>query len=124
MNVTINTKGNVAYLKDNGINVDIGVSILGNIDLYNETLGYFLESIQERMVKLNNWKVQNNLKNYAYEVNALKSDCNYLGFKDLLAITTMHESQANNNNLEYINNNYQTLVNEVVRIVNVVKKYI
>jgi len=124
MNVTINTKGNVAYLKDNGINADIGVSILGNIDLYNETLGYFLESIQERMVKLNNWKVQNNLKNYAYEVNALKSDCNYLGFKDLLAITTMHESQANNNNLEYINNNYQTLVNEVVRIVNVVKKYI
>jgi len=124
MNITINTKGNITYLKDNGINVDIGISVLGNIELYNETLGYFLESIEERLIKLNNWKNANNLKNYAIEVNALKSDCNYLGFKDLLNITTMHELEANNNNLDFINNNYQTLINEVVRLVNVARKYL
>ena len=124
MNITFNTKGNITYLKDNGINVDVGVSILGNIELYNETLGYFLETIEERLIKLNNWKSQNNLKNYAIEVNALKSDCNYLGFKDLLILATMHENQAKANNLEYVNNNYVQLINELTRLVNVIKKYI
>jgi len=123
MNVTINTKGNITYLKDNGINVDVGVSVLGSIELYNETLGFFLESIDERITKLNNWKTQNNLKNYAIEVNALKSDCNYLGFKDLSIISTMHENQAKANNLDYVNTNYVQLINEITRLVNVIKKY-
>ena len=124
MNITINTKGNITYLKNNGINVDAGISVLGNIELYNDTLGYFIESIDERLIKLNNWKTQNNMHNYAIEVNALKSDCNYLGFKDLLILTTLHENKGKENDIEYVNNNYNQLINEINRLVNVIKKYI
>jgi len=122
--LNVSNKGNINYLKENSINVDVGLNIFGTIELYNDTLSYFAETIEERLVKLNNWKQKNDMTNYAIEINAFKSDCNYLGFDKLLQITTNHEKESRNNNVEFINNDYQNLINEIRRLVSVIKEYI
>jgi len=124
MNKEVPNKGNITYLKQNGIDVDSGLSVLGNIELYNDTLTCFAETMKERVVKLENWKQQNNMHNYAIEVNALKSDCNYLGFSNLLKITTIHENKARENDIDYVNNNYDELLNELKRLMVVIKEYL
>ena len=47
-----NMQGNVDYLKQNGIDVDHGLELLGDMDMYNETLKMFMEEINERFSKI------------------------------------------------------------------------
>ena len=54
----------------------------------------------------------------------MKSDSKYLGFKKLAELSLNHELEGKNNNIEYLENNYEELMTEVNRIINIVKKYL
>ena len=70
----------IKYLKENNIDVDSGIEILGDIDMYNDTLKDFLEISEERLPKLEEYKNNEDMENYAIEVHAMKGDSKYLGF--------------------------------------------
>ena len=46
-----------SYLEENGVDVNAGLELLGDMDMYNETMGDFLEEINEKLPKLVDTKI-------------------------------------------------------------------
>ena len=110
------------YLLKNGIDLNKALELLGDMETYNETLKEFYKNINDRINKLNNYK--NDLPNYAIEAHALKSDSKYLGFIKLADLAYNHEMKSKENDSKYINDNYESLMVELNRILEIVKKYL
>ena len=113
----------VAYLKENGVDVDHGLELLGDMDMYNETLKIFAEGASERFNKIKAYKESGDMPNYAIEVHGLKSDCKYLGFMHLADISYEHELKSKANDIEFVNSHYDELITESKKIFDIVKKY-
>ena len=64
------------------------------------------------------------MPNYAIQVHAMKSDSKYLGFTLLADLSYQHEMASKENNVDFVNNNYDNLINEANRIINIVKQYL
>lgn len=117
-------KANIKYLKENNIDIDHSIEILGSVDMYNDTLKEFMFEINQRLIKLNKFRIEKDMPNYAIEVHALKSDCKYLGFTKLADIAFDHEIKSKENDQIYIDQNYMTLYKEVYNIKNIVSEYL
>ena len=111
-------------LKNNGIDVDHGLELLGDIDMYNDTLKSFLDEIDDRINKLKLYKDNNNMKDYAINVHSLKSDSKYLGFMKLADIAYEHEMKSKENDSKFVNDNYEVLMTELNRVLDITRKYI
>lgn len=114
----------VNLLSSNGVNVEKGLELLGDMEMYDETLQDFLTEVSERIPKINDFKETSDLENYAIIVHALKSDSGYLGFTKLEELSLNHELESKSGNTDYINDNYDELMGELNRIVDVVKEYL
>ena len=111
-------------LISNGIDVDAGIEILGDIEMYNETLRDFLEEMKERMPKIEDSKNNNDMENYAILVHAMKGDSKYLGFTKLAELSLNHQLKSQENDYDYVCANYEELINEANRIIKVVNDYL
>lgn len=114
----------VNFLKENGIDVDSGVSLLGDIDMYNDTLGDFLDEQETRLPDILKYKESKDMENYAILVHAMKGDSKYLGFTKLAELSLNHQLKSQENDVDYIYNNFDELMSEANRINDVVKKYL
>ena len=114
----------IIYLKENNIDVDHGIELLGDMEMYNETMNIFYDGLEERINKIVKYKEEKDMENYAIEVHGLKSDCKYLGIMSLADIAYQHELKSKEKDIEYVYNNYKTLMDEIVRVSIVVKKYL
>ena len=112
------------YLKDNGINVDASLEILGDIDMYNETMQDFLTEQETRIPDLKKYLEKEDCENYAILAHAMKSDSKYLGFTKLIELAYDHELKGKENNIEYIKEHFNELIEEANRINDVCKKYL
>lgn len=110
-------------LVNNGIDVDKSLELFGDMQMYDETLEEFLKGVQDKVNDLNKYKEASDMHNYAIYAHSLKSDARYLGFTTLAEIAYNHEMAGKNNDITYVYNNYDALINETKRIVNVVSKY-
>ena len=115
---------NIEYLKENNIDVDSSINILGDIETYNEILQEFINNIEERLTKIKEYKEKNDMSNYSIEVHAMKGDSKYLGFTKLAELSLNHQKKSEEQDIDYINKNYDELIKEANRIISVVKKYI
>ena len=113
-----------SFLEENGIDVNAGLELLGDMDMYNETMGDFLEEINEKLPKIIEYKNNNDMPNYAIIVHSIKSDSKYLGFTKLAELAYNHEMKSKENNVEYVNANFEELQNEVNRIIGIIKEYL
>lgn len=113
----------INFLINNNVNVNGSLEILGDIETYNETLKYFLETIDEKMGQIKAFKELSDMANYAILVHSLKSDARYLGFIKLAELAYNHEVESKANNVNYVNQHYDELINEVKDIVKIVKEY-
>lgn len=112
------------FLEENGVDVARGIELLGDMDMYNETINDFLNETLDKIPKLLDYKNNNDMENYAIVVHSIKSDSKYLGFTKLAELAYNHEMESKANNIDYVNSNYDSLMNEVDRIINVIKEYI
>ena len=112
-----------SFLEENGIDVNAGLELLGDMDMYNETMGDFLEEINEKLPKLVEYKNNNDMPNYAIIVHSIKSDSKYLGFKELAEIAYNQEMKSKENDIKYIKEKYSILKEEVDRIIKIIKEY-
>ena len=83
----------------------------------------FYDNIKDRINKMNSCKETNDLENYAIEAHALKSDSTYLGFTKLAEIALNHEMAGKENKVDFINSDFNNLINNLSTILNIVKKY-
>ena len=114
----------INILKANGIDVDSAVNLLGDMEMYEETLGDFLEESKTRLPKIEEDKKNGDMENYAILVHAMKSDSKYLGFTKLAELSLEHQLKSQENDIGYINSNYDTLIEEAKRIIQVVSDYL
>lgn len=113
-----------SFLEENGIDVNAGLELLGDMDMYNETMSDFLEEINEKLPKLIEYKNNNDMPNYAIIVHSIKSDSKYLGFTHLAELAYNHEMESKANDTSYVNANYDELKKEIDRIIKIIKEYL
>lgn len=118
------TNYDLEYLKENGVDIDISLELLGDEKTYREMLTDFYEKKDERKNKLIKYLKENNLKDYAVEVHTLKSDSKYLGFTKLAELAYEQEMKSKENQNDYIRENFGELINELDSILNIVEKYL
>jgi len=114
----------IEYLKENDIDVDSSIELLGDIDMYNDTLKDFLTESEDRLPKMEEYKNEEDTNNYAILAHAMKSDSKYLGFKTLAELSYKHELEGKANNISYIKEHYEELMEEANRIIDIVNKYL
>ena len=112
------------YLINNGIDVEKSLELFGDIETYNDTLKEFLDGVNKKIVDLRTSKEASDTHNYAIYAHSLKSDARYLGFTVLAEMSLNHEMAGKNNDIEFIYNNYDALINEVNRVIKVVDNYL
>ena len=117
-------KGSRKFLEDNDINVERGLELLGDIQMYDETLQGFLEESDHRVKEMEEYKSANDMPNYAIHAHAMKSDSKYLGFTHLADLSLQHELRAKDNDADFVNNHYQELMDELNRILCLVREYL
>ena len=115
---------NINYLREKGIDVDSSIELLGDIDMYNSTLKDFIEESKSRVPKMKEFKNNGDCANYAILAHAMKSDSKYLGFKTLATLSLDHELKGKDNDIDFINANYDTLIQELNRVLCIVKNYL
>lgn len=117
-------KNNINYLKEKGINISSSLELLGDIKTYNEILKEYVNGINEKITNLTNFKNNNDMENYAILVHSLKSESRYLGFDKLADICLQHELKSKENDITYVNNNFNILLTELNKILEIVKQYL
>lgn len=114
---------NVEFLKQNNVNVDKSLELFGDIETYNETLETFLTEVEIKLENIKKYKEIADMANYAILVHSLKSDAKYFGFELLAELSYKHELESKANNIYFVYDNFDSLMNEANRVVNVVKSY-
>ena len=111
------------FLRENGVNLDNSLELLGDMGMYNETLDVFIEENNDRIPRLMNAKNSGDMGTYSIDVHALKSDCKYLGFMHLAELAYDHELKSKEGNVEYINSHYDELMEEYNKVQEIIRKY-
>lgn len=113
-----------SILTNNGIDINIGLELLGDIDMYNDTLNDFITESETRIPDIQNYFNEKDMPNYAILVHAMKSDSKYLGFTKLAELSYNHEMASKENNIEYVSSNFEELITEANRIIKCVREYL
>ena len=114
----------LSFLEENNVDVINALNLLGDEETYNEMLKTFYDEFDEKMEKLKEFKESKNMSEYSTLVHSIKSDAKYLGFMDLADLSLDHEVHSKENNIDYIDQNFNQLLNELIRIKNVLDLYL
>ena len=112
------------FLVQNGVDVDKSLELFGDMEMYNESLGDFNAEVDNKLFKIGQFKEMKDMPNYAILVHSLKSDAKYFGFTKLAELAYAHELQSKENNTVFVDENYNSLMEEANRVINIVKKYL
>lgn len=114
----------VNKLKENGVNVDKSLELFGDMEMYDATLIDFLEGVDEKLKNLEHCKENADMVNYAIYVHSLKSDARYLGFEKLQDLAYQQEMKSKANDIMFIYDHYDELMEEAHRVIDLVNDYL
>lgn len=112
-----------SILTNNGINVQASLELFGDMEMYDETLGDFLDMSDEKITTLENYKNANDMPNYAIAVHALKSDARYLGFTTLADLSYESEMKSKAGDSVFVAENHPKILQEAKRVINLSQQY-
>ena len=112
------------YLEENNIDYKNGIELFGSMDMYNNMLSDWYKGINDKWSNIISYKNNKDMTNYSIEVHSLKSDSKYFGFTRLAELSLNHELKSKENDIEYVNNNFNELEIEYRRILNIVNNYL
>ena len=114
----------VSILTNNGVNVQSSLELLGDMEMYNETLSDFLDMVEEKKANLEKFKAENDMPNYAIAIHALKSDARYLGFLELGDLAYDSELKAKAGDQAGVEANHANIMSHVDSMVNIANQYL
>lgn len=117
------SENKIAFLRQCGVDVDTGISNMMDIQTYDEIMNDFYEGMEEEMQKIDNFKMQNDMPNYAILVHALKSNARSFGFMKLGEIAYAHEMASKASDVNYVNEHYKELIDAVNEVLEIIKRY-
>ena len=111
------------YLRENNVDLDKALEFLGDMEMYNATVGDFLSEVKAKWHRIIEYKNNNDMPNYAIEVHSLKSDAKYLGLMSLAEVAYEHELKSKENDSVFIKDNFKRLEVEYTKALNIIKTY-
>ena len=111
------------YLKSHGVDVDHGLELLGDMEMYNMTFQDFLAEVEDKFNRIKAYREAKDMPNYAIEVHSLKSDCKYLGFMTLADIAYQHELKSKEADQAWVDENFAALETEYNKTLQIAKAY-
>lgn len=114
---------NVDFLKENGIDVEKGIQLLGDQATYFFIMKEFLSTYKEKISKLDEYKESFDFIRYGIEAHSLKSDAKYLGFTKLADLAYLHEIAGKTSNVSVIDDSYDELMGELKRIIDILEQW-
>ena len=120
---TEDVKGNVEYLKNNGVDLDKALELLGDMEMYNETLNDYVAEIDQKISDIKKFYEAEDMPNYAILVHSLKSDSRYIGLTKLGDLAYDHELKSKENDLAYVKEHFNELMEEADKMIKIVKNY-
>ena len=111
------------FLKQNGVDVDKGIENTMDFETYDEILLEFCDTFPQEVNKFNAYKIAGDMVNYEVIVHALKSNCRTLGFMNTGEMFYQHELASKQNDINYVNEHYNELINEVNRVYAILTRY-
>lgn len=114
----------VNLLISNGIDIQKSLELFGDMETYDETLKEFMDGVGKKLSDIKMFKEASNMADYAILVHSLKSDSRYLGFTKLADLSYQHELKSKENDINFIYDNYDSLMEEANRIVKLVGEYL
>ena len=115
---------NTEILTSAGVDINAGLELLGDMDMYNDTLKDFLTESETRLPNLINFYNAGDMENYGILAHAMKSDSKYLGFTQLAQMSYDHEMAGKGNDKAFADAHIRELLAEANRIIGVVKQYL
>ena len=112
------------YLIQNGVDMDKALELLGDMDMYNDTIKDFYNELPSKWNRIIEFKNNNDMPNYAIDVHSLKSDCKYLGFMNLADVAYQHELKSKENDSVYVNENFNKLEEEYKNVLRIITNYL
>ena len=112
------------YLLNNQIDYNKGIELFGDLNTYKDMLSDWFKECHTKFEQMKDYKINNDMPNYAIAVHALKSDSKYFGFDKLAEISYEHEMKSKSNDQEYVNSNFEELEKEFIRITKIIEKYL
>lgn len=113
----------IAFLRNAQVDIDTAITNMIDIETYNEMLDEFYNSFDEEFAKIDNFKNQADMANYAILVHAMKSNARSFGFMKLGDICYAHELAGKANDINYVNTHYQELLNAASETKKIIEKY-
>lgn len=113
----------VSILEQNGVNVKKSLELFGDMNTYDQMLEEFLMEVDNKINNARKYKENGDMPNYAIVVHSLKSDSRYFGMEALGDMFYEHELAGKRNDLIFVNNNFDALINEAHRMINILKRY-
>ncbi len=110
-------------LKNNNVDVAGGLEFWGDIETYRESLKEFKDSLPTKIKNLEYFKNNQDWENYAIVAHSTKSEAKYLGFMKDSEIFLEHELKGKECNAEFINNNFNTIKDTILKIEDLLNKY-
>ena len=107
------------YLKNNGIDVDLGLSFIGDETSYKELLLEFKNGFINQMNEIRTLYENKDIENYGVKVHALKSNCKTFRIMTFANMAYEHEMAAKNGDINFINQNITNLfvkANELYKV--------
>lgn len=92
----------LTFLKSKGIDIDIGLSYLGDEIMYEEILTDFKNGFVNQMAEIKKTFESSDWDNYVILVHALKSNCKTLGIMSLADLAYAHELKGKEKDVTYI----------------------
>lgn len=113
----------INFLKENNVDVNKCLEVFGDIETYNELIKEFKKSIDTKIKQLETHFKDGDMQNYAIYVHSLKSDCKSFGFMKLASIAYEHEVKSKANDIKYVREHYEELMDEVNKVQAIVGEY-
>ena len=117
-------KYDVSYLEENGVDIAHALELLGDMDMFNDTISEFAKEAEEKWNHILEYKEQGDMENYAIDVHSLKSDCKYLGLMSLADIAYEHELKSKENDKTFVEEHFKELEEEFEKVLEIVKNYV
>lgn len=114
---------NIDNLSLKGINISNSLDLFESEELLDKALNNFLTTIDDRMKKLKLARSKGDMKEYYINIHLVNNSALRLGLKKLSDITSIHEKESKRNNLSYIYENYNNLVDAVKEIKEAITDY-
>lgn len=108
-------------LKEAGVDVDKGIEYTRSEDKYLSAIQRYYKSYSINRDKLEDFYENKDLNDYRIVAHSLKSNSRMIGLNDMADSFELLENAANNNDIDTINNNHLSVLDNYNKCINMLK---